>query len=117
MAERVRLRITRINIEEHGDPSTVTIRAKVDSLEQLRQVAEECRKVKDRAMPVELRVVGGQPVVAERGEAAHPDDLEPVIARGLAAMQHSGQIARALVRHFAGRRLSDGADEPGARRS
>lgn len=105
MADRVNLQIVRVRIENEDDPCRVTITADVDSLEDLQAVADRFRPAK-RRIPARL-VVGAAEADRDAPAAVSADDMAQVIAEGLAAMQHSGQIARSLVRRFQGRRLAE----------
>ncbi len=105
MADRVNLQIVRVRIENEDDPCRVTITADVDSLEDLQDVADRFRPAK-RRIPARL-VVGSPEADRDAPAAVSADEMAQVIAEGLAAMQHSGQIARSLVRRFQGRRLAE----------
>lgn len=105
MADRVNLQIVRVRIENEDDPCRVTITADVDSLEDLQAVADRFRPAK-RRIPARL-VVGTAAADRDAPAAVSADEMAQVIAEGLAAMQHSGQIARSLVRRFQGRRLAE----------
>lgn len=105
MADRVNLQIVRVRIENEDDPCRVTITADVDSLEDLQAVADRFRPAK-RRIPARL-LVGSSEADRDASAAVSADEMARVIAEGLAAMQHSGQIARSLVRRFQGRRLAE----------
>lgn len=105
MADRVNLQIVRVRIENEDDPCRVTITADVDSLEDLQAVADRFRPAK-RRIPARL-VVSAAEADQDAPAAVSADEMAQVIAEGLAAMQHSGQIARSLVHRFQGRRLAE----------
>lgn len=105
MADRVDLQIVRVRIEDEDDPCRVTITADVDSLADLQAVADRFRPAK-RRIPARL-VIGPAEADRDAPAAVSADEMAEVVAEGLAAMQHSGQIARSLVRRFQGRRLAE----------
>ncbi len=104
MAERVDLRIARVSIENEDEPCRVSIKAEVDSLAQLRAIADKFRRSKAR-LPAQL-VIGPTEEKRAPPDTLRAEELEQVIVEGLAAMQHSGQIARDLIRRFRGRILA-----------
>lgn len=105
MADRVDLKIVKVGIENEDEPRRVSIKAEVDSLAQLRSVADKFRPSKQR-IPAQL-VVGPTEDQQESHGVVHAGEIEQVIVEGLANMQHSGQIARRIVRRFLGRRLAE----------
>ena len=104
MAERVDLRIIRVSIENEDEPCRVSIKAEVDSLAQLRSIADKFRRSKER-IPAQL-VIGPTEEKPPSHDTLRAEEIERVIVEGLAAMQHSGQIARDLIRRFQGRILA-----------
>ena len=104
MAERVDLRIVRVSIENEDEPCRVSIKAEVDSLAQLRSIADKFRRSKAR-IPAQL-VIGPTEKKPSSHGTIRAEEIEQVIVEGLAAMQHSGQIARDLIRRFQGRILA-----------
>ena len=104
MAERVDLRIVRVSIENEDEPCRVSIKAEVDSLAQLRSIADKFKLSKER-IPAQL-VIGPTEEKPSSHDTVRAEEIEQVIVEGLAAMQHSGQIARDLIRRFQGRILA-----------
>ncbi len=104
MAERVGLKIIRVGIENEDKPCRVSIKAEVDTLTQLRAIADKFRRSKAR-IPAQL-VIGPTEETPASHDTVRAEELEQVIVEGLAAMHHSGQIARALLRRFQGRILA-----------
>ena len=104
MAKRVDLRIVRVSIENEDEPCRVSIKAEVDSLAQLRSIADKFKLSKER-IPAQL-VIGPTEEKRESPDTLRAEEIERVIVEGLAAMQHSGQIARDLIRRFQGRILA-----------
>ncbi len=104
MAESVDLKIVRVGIENEDTPCRVSIRAEVDDLTQLRAIADKFRRSKAR-IPAQL-VIGPPEEKPASHDTVCAEEIEQVIVEGLAAMQHSGQIARALIRRFQGRSLA-----------
>lgn len=104
MAERVDLKIVRVGIENEDEPCRVSIRAEVDDLTQLRAIADKFRRSKER-IPAQL-LIGPPEEKPESHDTVRTEELEQVIVEGLAAMHHSGQIARDLIRRFQGRILA-----------
>jgi hypothetical protein len=101
MAERLDLKIIRVGIENEDAPCRISIKAEVSSLSQLRSIADKFRLSKER-IPAQLLIGAG----AEKHEArdeVRAEQIEQVIIEGLASMQHSGQIAREILRRFRGR--------------
>ena len=104
MAKRVDLRIVRVSIENEDEPCRVSIKAEVDSLAQLRSIADKFKLSKER-IPAQL-VIGPTEEKPSSHDTVRAEEIEQVIVEGLAAMQHSGQIARDLTRRFRGRILA-----------
>ncbi len=104
MAESVDLKIVRVSIENEDTPCRVSIRAEVDALTQLRTIADKFRRSKER-IPAQL-VIGPPEEKPSSHDTLRAEEIEQVIVEGLAAMHHSGQIARDLIRHFRGRVLA-----------
>ena len=104
MAEGVDLKIVRVGIENEDEPCRVSIRAEVNDLTQLRAIADRFRRSKKR-IPAQL-VIGPTEEKPSSHATVRAEELEQVIVEGLAAMHHSGQIARALIRRFQGRVLA-----------
>ena len=98
MTERVDLKIIRVGIENEDEPCRIGIKAEVSSLSQLRSIADKFRLSKER-IPAQLLIGAAE----EKHEARHEvgaEQIEQVIIEGLASMQHSGQIAREILRRF-----------------
>ena len=106
MAERVDLKIIRVGIENEEEPCRVSIKAEVDSLVQLRAIAGKFQPSKER-IPAQL-IIDPTEEKSVFPDGVTAEDIEQVIAEGLANMQHSGQIARTLVRQFQNRCLVEG---------
>ena len=104
MAESVDLKIVRVSIENEDTPCRVSIRAEVDELTQLRTIADKFRRSKAR-IPAQL-VIGPPEEKPSSHDTIRAEEIEQVIVEGLAAMHHSGQIARNLIRRFQGRILA-----------
>ena len=104
MAERVGLKIVRVGIENEDTPCRVSIKAEVDTLTQLRAIAGKFRRSKER-IPAQL-VIGPTEEKPASHATVRAEELEQVIIEGLAAMHHSGQIARDLIRRFQDRVLA-----------
>ena len=104
MAESLDLKIVRVSIENEDTPCRVSIRAEVDELTQLRTIADKFRRSKER-IPAQL-VIGSTEERPPSRDTIRAEEIEQVIVEGLAAMHHSGQIARDLIRHFQGRVLA-----------
>ena len=104
MAESVDLKIVRVSIENEDTPCRVSIRAEVDELTQLRTIADKFRRSKAR-IPAQL-VIGPPEERPSSHDTVRAEEIERVIVEGLAAMHHSGQIARDLIRRFQGRILA-----------
>ncbi len=98
MAERVGLKIVRVGIENEDKPCRVSIKAEVDTLTQLRAIADKFRRSKEH-IPAQL-VIGPTEEKPTSRDTVHAEEIEQVIVEGLAAMHHSGQIARDLIRRF-----------------
>ena len=105
MAERVGLKIVRVGIENEDTPCRVSIRAEVDDLTQLRTIADKFRRSKER-IPAQL-VIGPTEEKPTSHDTIRVEEIEQVIVEGLAAMHHSGQIARDLIRRFQGRVMAE----------
>ena len=101
MAERIDLQIVRVGIESEDEPCRVSIKAEVSSLTQLRAIAGKFKPAKER-IPAQL-VIGPAEEKQEVYDAVSSEEIEQVIVEGLANMQHSGQIAREIIRRFQGR--------------
>ncbi len=108
MAERVDLKIVRVSIENEDEPCRVSIKAEVDSPAQLRSIAGKFKPSKER-IPAQL-VIGPPEEKPESPDTLRAEEIEQVIVEGLAAMQHSGQIARDILRKFQGRCLAGDAE-------
>ena len=104
MAERVGLKIVRVGIENEDKPCRVSIKAEVDTLTQLRAIADRFRRSKER-IPAQL-IIGPTKEKPASHDTVRAEEIEQVIVEGLAAMHHSGQIARDLIRRFQGRILA-----------
>lgn len=104
MAERVDLKIVKVTIENEDKPCRVSIKAEVDTLTQLRAIADRFRRSKER-IPAQL-VIGPTEEKTASHNTVRAEEIEQVIVEGLAAMHHSGQIARDLIRRFQGRILA-----------
>ena len=104
MAESLDLKIVRVSIENEDTPCRVSIRAEVDDLTQLRTIADKFRRSKER-IPAQL-VIGPPEEKPPSHDTLRAEEIEQVIVEGLAAMHHSGQIARDLIRRFQGRILA-----------
>jgi hypothetical protein len=104
MAESLDLKIVRVSIENEDTPCRVSIRAEVDELTQLRAIADKFRRSKER-IPAQL-VIGSTEERPPSRDTIRAEEIEQVIVEGLAAMHHSGQIARDLIRRFQGRILA-----------
>lgn len=105
MAERVDLKIIRVGIENEDEPCRISIKAEVSSLSQLRSIANKFQLSKER-IPAQL-VIGAAQEKHEAHDEVRAEQLEQVIVEGLASMQHSGQIAREILRRFQGRCLTE----------
>ncbi len=101
MAERVDLKIIRVGIENEDEPCRISIKAEVSSLSQLRGIADKFRLSKER-IPAQL-LIGPAEEKHEACDDVRAEQIEQVIIEGLASMQHSGQIAREILRRFRGR--------------
>ncbi len=108
MNDRIRLKITRIGIDNYGEPHTVNIRAVVDTLDPLKTIAERFRQASERTIPAQLLFSWGAPRSVSPSTIS-VEDLEQVIVEGLVGMKHSGQIAREIIRRFGGQRLAEEA--------
>ena len=73
-------------------------------LTQLRAIADKFRRSKER-IPAQL-VIGSTEEKPASHDTVGAEEIEQVIVEGLAAMHHSGQIARDLIRRFQGRILA-----------
>ena len=101
MAERVDLEIIRVGIENEDKPCRISIKAEVRSLSPLRSIADRFRLSKER-IPAQL-LIGPTEEKYEARDEVGAEQIEQVIVEGLASMQHSGQIAREILRRFRGR--------------
>ncbi len=100
MTERVDLKIIRVGIENEDEPCRISIKAEVSSLSQLRSIADKFRLSKER-IPAQL-LIGAVEEKHEARDEVGAEQIEQVIITGLASMQHSGQIAREILRRFRG---------------
>ena len=77
-------------------------------LTQLHTIADKFRRSKER-IPAQL-VISPTEEKPPSHDTVRAEEIEQVIVEGLAAMHHSGQIARDLIRHFQGRVLAGDAE-------
>ena len=101
MSERVDLKIIRVGIDNEDEPCRISIKATVNSLSQLRGIADKFKLSKER-IPAQL-LIGPAEEKYKAHDEVGAEQIEQVIVEGLAGMQHSGQIAREILRRFRGR--------------
>ncbi len=105
MAESVVLRVVSVSIESGDTPYRVSIKAEVDTLTPLRAIADKFRRSKTR-IPAQLALGPTEEHPSSPHDTVCAEEIEQVIVEGLAAMHHSGQIARDLIRRFQGHLLA-----------
>ena len=92
MAERVDLKIVRVSIENEDEPCRVSINSRGGFSGSTALHCPASSSPQKSAFPPHL-VIGPTEKKPESPDTLRAEEIEQIIVEGLAAMQHSGQIA------------------------